>query len=369
MVLGVIGSGMISGIYLKNLTEKFAGIRVKSVASAHLERAEKKAAEYGLVATDVDSMLADPEIEMVVILTPVETHEMLVRKALEAGKHVYAEKTLTTDTASSRALYDLAKAKGLGLGCAPDTFLGASLQTARKAIDDGLIGDVTGFRVTATRDNTFFLSNFPFLRNKGAGIAFDYGVYYMTALVSVLGPVKSLSSFVRAPYPTFICHRPGTEEDGKAMANPNESEVTAILEMQSGVTGTYLLDADTICRDIEDLVIFGTKGMLTLGNPNFFGGEVRFTPNDWATSETPYIPVTLPMTNHLTENSRGIGPAELAYAVKHGAVSRVDASLACHVLEVLEACIQGSAGYQVKSECTRPEPFSEEQVLETETAV
>ena len=232
--VGVVGSGIISDIYLKNMTQKFDNLRVKSVSARHLERAQEKAARYGLAACSVDAMMADPEIEMIVNLTPVGSHEEITRMALEAGKHVYTEKTITSSFDSAELLCQLADRKKLFLGSAPDTFLGSSLQSARRAIDQGILGDITGFSATVNRNNDVLLSMFPIGRFPGAGICMDFGVYYITALVSLLGPVSDTAAFVRAPYQKHKNILPDSPEYGQWFDSPNESEVSAILRMKSG---------------------------------------------------------------------------------------------------------------------------------------
>ena len=154
--VGVIGAGIISDIYLQNMTKKFDNLRVKSVSARNIAKAQVKASRYGLKACSVDDMMADPEIDMIVNLTPVGAHEEIIRKALTAGKHVYTEKTMTDSFDTAEELCDLADKKGLRLGCAPDTFLGASLQSARRAIDQGMLGDITGFAATVNRIMIFF---------------------------------------------------------------------------------------------------------------------------------------------------------------------------------------------------------------------
>ena len=150
--VGVVGSGLISRIYLQNMTRRFEILEVGGVCSAHFENAKRRADEFGLRAMTLEDMLSDKSIDMIVNLTPTPAHEGIIRQALEAGKHVYTEKTMTTGHDSARALADLAAKKGLWLGSAPDPFLGAALQTARRAIDDGLIGEVTSFAFAANRD-------------------------------------------------------------------------------------------------------------------------------------------------------------------------------------------------------------------------
>lgn len=148
----VVGCGAISDIYLENMIYHFDNLNVTACCANHLEHAKTKADAYGIKGCTYEEILKDPSIDMVVILTPAPTHEILIRQALEAGKHVYTEKTMTLSAQSAMNLQCLAKSKGLYLGSAPDTFLGAALQTARKTIDDGLIGEVTSFDICANRD-------------------------------------------------------------------------------------------------------------------------------------------------------------------------------------------------------------------------
>ena len=164
MNIGVIGSGAISGIYLKNLTENHPNIRVAALASRHPENARKRAQQFGLRACTVEELLADPEIEMIVNLTPVGVHYEIIRRCLEAGKHVYTEKTITDHYETAKELLTLADEKGLYLGSAPDTFLGSALQAARAAIDGGMLGRIHSFAISANRNNDLLLSVFSFLR-------------------------------------------------------------------------------------------------------------------------------------------------------------------------------------------------------------
>ncbi|MBQ3305164.1 MAG: Gfo/Idh/MocA family oxidoreductase, partial [Clostridia bacterium] len=237
MRVGVVGSGLISRIYLENMTRRFEILEVGGVCSAHFENAKRRADEFGLPAMTLEDMLADARIDMIVNLTPTPAHEGIIRQALEAGKHVYTEKTMTTGHESARALADLAAKKGLWLGSAPDTFLGAALQTARRAIDDGLIGEVTSFAFAANRDNDYLRSFYRFLNLPFGGVAYDYAVYYLTALCSLLGPVARVAAAVRAPYPTRVDIAPKSKTYGQRIDTPNESEISTVLTLKSGVSG------------------------------------------------------------------------------------------------------------------------------------
>ena len=358
--VGVVGAGIISDIYLKNMTGKFDALRVKSVSARHPEKAREKAARYGVVACSVDDMLADPEIDMIVNLTPVGSHEEITRKALEAGKHVYTEKTIAGSFKSARALCRLADRKGLLLGSAPDTFLGSSLQSARRALDQGMLGEITGFTATVNRNNDVLLSLFPIGRAPGAGICLDFGVYYITALVSLLGPVSDTAAFVRAPYQRHRNIIPDSPEYGQWFDSPNESEVSAILRMKSGITGCLHLNGDSNTKEQANFVILGTKGMLYLTDPNAFGGTVRFLPNilDF---NAPDAFEELPPGNRFSENERGLGAAEMADAILHGDPHfRTSKELSLHVLEVLEGMLDSGSDHSfhpMTTSCSVPLPF------------
>lgn len=360
LCVGIVGAGIISDIYIKNMTGKFGNLRVKSVSACHIEKALEKATRYGLTACSVDGIMGDPEIEMIVNLTPVGSHEVITRKALEAGKHVYTEKTITDSFDSARELCKLADQKGLFLGSAPDTFLGSSLQSARRAIDQGILGDITGFSATVNRNNDVLLSMFPIGRYPGGGICMDFGVYYVTALVSLLGPVSNTAAFVCAPYPRHKNIIPGTPGYGEWFDSPNESEVSAILRMRSGVTGTIHLNGDSNLKEQANFVILGTKGMLYLTDPNVFGGTVRFLPNIMDFN-APDAFESLPPGNRYTENERGLGASEMAAAVLRDQPQfRTSKELALHVLEVLQGMLSSGADgsiHAMTTTCSIPPAF------------
>jgi len=165
--VGVIGSGRISGEYLRNMTSLFNNLEVVACSSAHMENARARAKEFGIEARTNEEIFSDPTIDMVVILVPAPMHAPLIEQALKAGKHVYTEKTMTVSLEDAQRLVKLADEKGLYLGSAPDTFLGAAWQTARKALDDGLIGEVISFSMNINRNLDFMASLFDFLRLPG----------------------------------------------------------------------------------------------------------------------------------------------------------------------------------------------------------
>ena len=355
--VGVVGAGMISEIYLKNMIHRFDCLEVDSICSAHMESARKRAAQFGIQVRPYEAMLNDPSIDMIVNLTPTPAHEDIIRRALEAGKHVYTEKTMTGSHETALALAKLAREKGLYLGSAPDTFLGAALQTARKAIDDGLIGEVNSFAIAANRDNNLLTSFFRFLNLPNGGVGYDYAVYHLTALVSLLGPVKQVAASVRAPYPTHIDKNPACDTFGKPIPTPNESEIMAILKLKSGAAGTVHFNSDSCMADQAFFCVYGTRGMLYIPDPNTFGGDVRLLPAGESFEDNPEMRV-LENTFDFADNSRGVGPAEMAMAIRQGRPHRASAEMACHVLEVIDALMESGANnhfVDIKTTCRRPE--------------
>jgi len=356
MKVGVVGCGSISDIYLQNMIHVFDNLQVVACCAAHLENAQKKAEKYGILPCTYEEMLQNPEIEMVVILTPAPSHYDLIRRGLEAGKHVYTEKTITVDPAQARELAALAEKKGLYLGSAPDTFLGAALQQARRLIDEGRIGEVTGFQICANRCLDWLTTYFKFLRLPGGGICFDYGVYYLTALVSLLGPVEEVCAVVENRKPIRVDCNPESADYGKEFRYDNEGQVNAVLRTKSGVTGTFTLNGESLLADMAVFTIYGSEGVLKLTDPNGFGGDVKLVSfRDWQFREE--IPEnSLPYG----DNSRGLGPSEMADAILEGRPNRASAALAVHVLDIICAIMESSEEKRfvpVASDCARPEPL------------
>ncbi len=352
---GVIGCGAISDIYLQNMMNRFSTQEVVACSAKHRENAEKKAAQYGIRAADTAEMLADPEVEMAVVLTPAPTHYELVMQALRAGKHVYLEKPLATELPLAKEMVAFAKEKGLLLASAPETFLGSAVQTARKAIDEGMLGDITSFHIVANRDLTILASMFKFLRLPGGGICYDYGVYYLTVLCALLGPMEKVYAQVGNHSRVRRNVIPDSPEFGQDYLYDNESQVNAVLTAKSGITGTFSLNGDSVAADQAAFTIHGTKGILRLGDANQFGGEIAFLPDSWH----PQWEI-LPPVSPLSENCRGIGAADLARCIREGGKPVASAETACHVLDIVEKIMEsGKDGtvHQTETSCERPEPF------------
>lgn len=352
----VIGCGAISDIYLTNMIGKYSTLEVVACCANHRESAEKKAAQYHIRAASVDEILADPEVELIVVLTPAPSHYELVKRSLLAGKHVYTEKPIATELWQAKELLSLADEKGLRLGSAPETFLGSAVQTARKALDEGKLGEVTSFHIVVNRDLTVLSSMLKFLRQPGGGICYDYGVYYLTALCSLLGPVRQV--FARVGNHSRVRKNviPTSPEFGQDYIYDNEAQVNAILTLHSGVVGTFSLNGDSAFYDQAYFTIHGTKGILQLGDANQFGGEIRFLPDD----PRACVWETLSPVSALSDNCRGLGPADLAWCIRQGGEHQVAKEMACHVLDIIEQIMHsGEAGLpcDTSTRCDHPAAF------------
>ena len=354
MKTAVVGCGAISDIYLQNMIQRFSCLEVVSCCAKHRSSAEKKAAQYGLQASTLDAICADPSIELIVNLTPATEHTAIIRQALEAGKHVYTEKVLTADFEEAKELLALADARGLRLGCAPDTFLGGALQTARWALDGGMIGEVTSVQAFVNRDMLALYPVYRFTTTPGAGIGFDLGIYYLTALLSLLGPVQEVCGMTTTRHPFGVFDDPSSPDFGQRYAVENEDQMMAVLSFASGVLGTLHFSGTSIFPECPGIWIYGTQGILRLPDPNGFGGELTLQQKGMQT------PVVLPLNHGFCGNSRGLGCAELAWAVRQNRPHRARAQMAVHAVEVLNAIVQSSQTKRhqtVETRFERPAPL------------
>ena len=349
----VIGCGMISGIYLENMIQRFQNLDVIACCDMDPARSKLQAEAHGIESRTLEQILEDPSIEMVVILTPAPTHYQLIRSALNAGKHVYTEKTMAIHPEDAAQLCALADSKRLYLGAAPDTFLGAALQKARALIDQGVLGEITSFNICANRDLNYFTSHYRFLRLPGGGICYDYGVYYLTALVSLLGPISSVCATVDNLHPVRIDQNPNSPDFGKPFSYENESRVVALMQTESGIPGTFTLNGESIHEDLGVFTLYGTKAVLQLANPNYFGGELTLTWYEGTAQKTQAVENDLPFG----ENCRGIGPSEMAEAILSRRQNRASKEQAYHVLDIISTIMESSKEgcfLPVKTTCSRP---------------
>jgi predicted dehydrogenase len=329
VAVGVVGCGVISEIYLTN-APRWGALRVAAVADLDAAKARARGEQFGVPAVGVEALLADPNVELVLNLTVPKAHAEVAFAAIEAGMAVYNEKPLAIALGDGRRLLEAAQRRGVLIGCAPDTFLGGGLQTCRHLIAAGAIGDpvaATGFMLTPGHERWHPAPDFYY--QPGGGPLFDMGPYYLTALVSLLGPIRRVTGSARASFPErTITSQPRAGERIPVETNTHHA---AVLDFAAGPIATLVTSFDAHRGDVPHLEIYGSAGTLSLPDPNTFGGPVRLkragAPN-WEE-----IPVTRPNT----DNCRGLGPSDLAAAMREGRTPRASGDLAFHVLEVMHA--------------------------------
>ena len=348
--VGIVGCGNISDAYFLG-SKKFDILNLVACADLDPARAQAKAVQYGMRAcATVADLLHDPEVEIVINLTVPKAHAEVNTAALLAGKHAYCEKPFALNSADGAAVLALAKQKNLLVGSAPDTFLGGGIQTARKAIDDGLIGrPVAALGFMMCRGHESWHPSPQFYYQKGGGPMFDMGPYYLTALVNLLGPVKRVGGSTS----TAFAERLITSQplNGTRMPVETPTHLTGTLDFTSGATATLVMSFDTWTYPLPSLVLFGTDSTLEVPDPNHFNGPVRLRNADGKTFDE--IPCT-----HAAERSRGAGVADMAYSVlRRDRPHRASGELAEHVVEIMESFDRSSAtGRHVTltTTCARP---------------
>lgn len=352
--VGIIGCGNISGIYLKNLSKTFEITEVAACADIVLEKAIEKANEFEIPkACSVEELLADKDIEIVVNLTTPGSHAKICLAALEAGKHVYVEKPLAVSCEDGRKILEKAKEKGLLVGGATDTFLGGGLQTCRKLIDDGWIGrPVAATAFMLCHGHESWHPNPEFYYQVGGGPMFDMGPYYLTALISLMGPVRRVTGSTSKSFNQRICTC--AQKYGEVIDVQVPTHVTGVLDFHSGAVATIITSFDVWHHQLPRIEIYGTEGTLCVPDPNTFDGPVlvkRQGTSEWK---------EIPLTHGYNENSRGIAVADMAYAILSGRQNRANGKLAYHVLEIMhgihEAC-ENDKHILLNSICERPEPL------------
>lgn len=342
----VVGCGAISDIYLKNLKNKFSIIDLVGCCDLDTDRCNAAAEKYGIKAMTMEDILSDSSIELVVNLTNPKAHFAVIKQLLEGGKNVYTEKVLSIKLEDAEELVRLADARGLYLGAAPDTFLGSAIQTARLAVERNMIGKVTSCVAQNGRDYNMMGQLVPFIPQQGGGIGFDVGIYYITALVSILGPVKRVNGFLKYPTEPRVYDQPSSARFGQEYTVESETILAGTLQFESGAIGSVQFNSECIFPEQPVLMLCGTEGVLYMSDPNNFGGTVYYRAK--GSDER----IALPTSFGYDENSRGLGVAEMAWSIVNGRKPRANKEMAYHALEILHGiAISNTTGanYELKS--------------------
>lgn len=359
--VGIIGTGNISSIYLQN-SQWLTPIEVIAVADLRHETAAAQAAAFNIPTVYTpDELLADPAVDIVLNLTTPDAHGTVSMAALQAGKSVYNEKPLTLTRAEGRQLLQLAQESGLRAGCAPDTFLGAGIQTCRKLIDDGVIGRpvaATAFMMVPGHES--WHPNPAFYYQPGAGPMFDMGPYYLSALVTLLGPVTAVSGMVTSGQSQrTITSQPLA---GQIIDVNVPTHVAGLMTFAGGAVGTIVTSFDVQAHEHPYIEIYGTKATLSVPDPNTFDGPVRIkrARDTWE---------EIALTHSYAANSRGLGLADMAQAIKESRPHRCNGDLAYHVLDLMWAFHDSAAEGRhitIKSSCKIPQAMPSEPIYGTE---
>jgi predicted dehydrogenase len=360
--VGIIGAGTISGIYLEN-SKKFDAFDVTAIADLRVDGARKRGEEFGVPkACGVDDLLADPDIDLVINLTPHCVHGKVGIQVLEAGKHVYNEKPLSVYREDGQRMLAIARDKGLRVGGAPDTFFGGAWQTARALIDRGLIGEPVGALANLhARPNpnrkrrpggaapqpgytSFYATDY---YEFGGGAIFDRGPYYLNALIHLLGPFSSVAGLNRITWPERQ-HGDGVLE----VKVPTHA--TASMQYANGAICTFLMSNDVYETGLPHIEIYGSEGSLRCIDPNNFGGDLFLRRPDGPDLEP------VPSEFGYTGNSRGVGVADLCRAIANDRPQRAHGDMAYHVVDIINSILESSdTGKHVDlaSTCAQPAPL------------
>jgi len=354
--IAVVGCGTISDEYLRNLTS-FPDLNVLFCADLDLARAKDQAAKYGVGASGtLAQALEEPGVELVVNLTLPVAHADVAADAVAAGKHVWNEKPLTTSPATGRALLAQAARAGVRVGCAPDTVLGAGLQTARRLIGEGAIGaPQTALTLMQSPGPESWHPSPEFLFQLGAGPLFDLGPYYFSALATIFGPASRVAAVGRQAAATRVIG--SGPKAGTEFGVDVPTHVGALVEYEGGGAASLMFSFDSPLSRQGFVEITGTEGTMAVPDPNRFDGDIKIHGRDHERGHWETIP------SAGASAGRGLGVLDLARGLRTGVPHRATGQLAEHVLEVMvavQASLEGAAFEPVDSAFVVPPPLPEE---------
>ncbi len=350
--VALVGCGNISGAYLKNIA-KLPNLRLVSVSDVNETAARKVGGEQAVPVRPLAHVLKDDDVDLVLNLTPPQMHAPLTVEALEAGKHVYLEKPFAVSLEEADEMLETAGRTGRRIGSAPDTVLGTGIQTARWLIDHGEIGQpvaATAFMLSPGHEGWHPNPGFYYL--DGGGPLLDMGVYYVTALVTMLGPITQVMGMGARPRTERVAP-PGAPRAGEALPVEVDTHITANLRHDSGVLSTLIVSFDTVASQLPPIEVYGADASLSVPDPNRFSNAVGIGRR----GGTGFVDIH-DKAGYL-EAGRGYGLSDMARAILDDSDHRQSAELGYHVNEVMARILE-SAGRRetvdVQSTCERPAP-------------
>ncbi len=347
--VGIIGCGAISNAYF-NGCKTFPILEIVHCADIDVTRAEAKAVQHGIRRHgSVEQLLGDPEVDIVVNLTIPRAHASVNLAAIDAGKHVFCEKPFAISREESLPVLAAAREKGVLVGCAPDTFLGASHQTCRKLIDDGAIGlPVAATAFLAGHGPESWHPSPAFYYDIGGGPMFDMGPYYFTAMINLMGPMKRVAGATKVTFPErLITSEPlkGTRVEVKT-----PTHLTGTVDFHNGAIATVMMSFDVWHHHLPCIEIHGTEGSLSVPDPNRTEGEILLRRGEYR--EWRNMPYT-----HTQIAGRGAAVADMAYAIVEGRPHRANGKMALHVVDAMQAFDESSRSgrhIELTTRCSQP---------------
>ena len=370
MRVGIIGCGNISETYFEcqNLFNNFS---VVACADINIEAAEKSAEKYNVKAFSVDDILSNDEVDLIINLTIPSAHKEIIVKSLNAGKHCFSEKPLAMNFSEGIEIAELAKSKNLYVGCAPDTFLGAAGQKARSLIEENKIGDVVlGTFNLMSHGMEHWHPNPDFFFKPGAGPVFDVGVYYITQLVNLIGPIKSISSLSGTATPERIIT--SEPRNGEKIKVETPTTLMGTLEFHNNAKIQFFCSWDVWKHKHSTIELYGLEGSIIVPDPNFFSGDILIShkEEDWQIINNDKMLLGIPnkTDNNGTKiaNYRGIGLSDMIEAIHNQRQSRCSLDLAVHVLEAMEGIIKSSddrVNYHMQTKPNQPDFLDDSEVV------
>jgi len=363
--VGIIGCGNISTAYL-SLAPMFKALNVVAVADMNMDNARAKAAEFNVRADTVAEILAASDVDVIVNLTIPDAHFDVTKSILEAGKHAYSEKPLVLTLEEGQILRDLAASKNLRVGSAPDTFLGGAHQQARAAIDGGQTGKIIGGTCHVMGHGMeAWHPNPDFFFQPGGGPVLDMGPYYVTNLIQLVGPVKSVAALANKTFATrTIGNGP---RNGEEIPVDVATNIHALLEFENGAAITLGCSWDVWANKHTNMELYGAESSIFVPDPNFFGGAVELGGQGKEIEAMPAWDHPFGVNNFDNDtkaNYRCAGLADMAAAISEGREHRCNVDVAVHATDVMTSILKSGEEKRfidLTTTCERPAALSPDE--------